>query len=765
MADDVADTVDLPMRDAEQRVLGTARFVLDHELPDMVHAVAVRCPLPHARILSVDASDAVAQRGVLAVLTGADLDADSGVDPLFGAQRADQPVLAIGTARYAGDPVALVIAETRRQAQDASVLVDVDYQELAHVVDEVAAGQDGAPVIHADWPDNNCGSWRLRHGDVEQGLAAADRVYHGVYRSPPASHVPMEPHVCVARWSGPDLTVWTSAQAPYAVRRGLARMFGRQPGQVRVLTFTLGGAYGGKGQIKIEPMAACAARAVGRPVRMELARDEVFQTVGKHAATVEITTGVRADGRLLARRMRVTYNAGAYAVTSPGAAGQGLTRAAGPYLIPHCAIDAVANYTNTVPSGPFRGAMTSQLAFAYESQLDEIAADLNLDPIELRRRNLLRDGAEFVTGEALHDLHYDELLDDLASAMSWGAPLPPPAPGGGSRPRTARGRGVAIMLKNTLTPSRSEARLELGPDGRVVVFSSTVEMGQGAAPSLVQLTAEHLGIDTDAVELVLPDTARTPFDTTTSSSRSTYSMGYALERAAVRLRDRIAELAADQLGVDPAVLVHDAGRVGVRGQPDSFRPWARVLARAGLDRVVGEGVFASDFGLSFMDPHDVRGPVSVHWHQGAAGAEVEVDLDTGQVRVLALHASCYAGRVVSASRVRQQNVGCAVFGLGPTLFEEVQYADGVITNPNLSDYLIPSILDVPARISSTAVESGGPHAQIHGVGEMALPAVAPAVANAVFAATGVRIHHLPLTPERVLRALRDARPEDQEERR
>jgi CO/xanthine dehydrogenase Mo-binding subunit len=738
---------DLAMPDAEQRVVGTVRFVLDQRLPEMAYAKAVRCPLPHVRITNVDPAEALKQDGVLAVLTGAQLDADSGVDAYYGAQRADQPVLAIGKARYAGDPVALVVAETQQQADDAALLVDVEYEQLPSVVDEVAAGRAGAPVIHESWPDNNCGRWRLRHGDIEEGLAGSDHVYHAVYHSPPASHVPMEPHVCVAQWEGDDLTVWTSAQAPHAVRQGLERMFHLASGQVRVLTFNLGGAYGAKGQIKIEPMVACAARAVGRPVRMELARDEVFQTVGKHAATVEITTGVRTDGTLVARRMRVTYNAGAYAVTSPGASGQGLTRAPGPYKIPNCAIDVVANYTNTVPSGPFRGAMTSQLAFAYESQMDDIAADLGIDPVELRRRNLLRDGDEFATGEVMHDLHYDELLDDLRSALETDIPTSMPGE------RRVRGKGLALSLKNTLTPSRSEARLELTREGQVRIHCSSVEMGQGAQATMLQLTADYLGIGIDRLEMGPPDTAITPFDTTTSSSRSTYSMGYALREAAESLRERIGELAAPQLGVEPADLVHTGDQVAVRDAPATGKAWVELLASAGTDSLTGEGVFQSDFGLVHMDPLNVNGPVTVHWHQGAAGAEVEVDLDTGHVRVLRVHASCFAGRVVSPTRVEQQNFGCAIYGLGPTLFEELDYQDGVLTNPNLSDYMIPSIVDVPDRISSSALESDDPHADLHGVGEMALPAVAPAVSNAIFAATGARITRLPLTPERILRAL------------
>src|SRR5690606_17356945 len=356
----------------------------------------------------------------------------------------------------------------------------------------------------------------------------------------------------------------------------------------------------------------------------------------------------------------------------------------------------------------------------------------------------------------MHDLHYDELLDDLERAIDWGSP-PEPAP-----PGKARGKGIAIMLKNTLTPTRSEARLRLVPDGRVHLDSSTVELGQGSHPTLLQLTADHLGISADRLVRGFPDTAHPPYDTTPSSSLSARAMGTALERAAADLKRRLRALAADHWGV-PAEEVEVAdGHVAHPGTGERL-PWEGLLAATGTGEVVGEGVFAPDFGLTLLeDPHGVRGRVTVHWHQGGAAAEVEVDLETGRVEVLRMHANCYAGRVVSPLRVRQQNQGCAVFGLGPTLFEELHYQDGTLTNPNLSDYMIPSILDVPAVITSSALEAGDESAELHGVGEMALPAVAPAVANALFAATGTRIDRLPLTPERVLRALGEHDPVKEE---
>lgn len=749
---------DLRMRDAEARVVGTVPFVLDHRVEGMVHARAVRSPLPHAHIRGVAVDEALGMPGVLHVLTGADIARDPGVDPYFGTPRADQPAVAIEKALYAGDPVAIVIAETAAQAADALPYVDVDYEELPYVVDAAEAARPGAPVLHRDHPDNNCASWRLRHGDCDAAMAQADRVFSGVYDSPPASHVPMEPFVCVAAWVGDELDVWTSAQAPHAVRVGLEKMFSLPENGVRVRTLNLGGGYGAKGQVKIEPMVACAARAVRRPVRMELARDEVFQTVGKHAATVELTTGVTNEGRIVARRVAVNYNAGAYAVTSIMGAGQGLTRANGPYHIPNVSIDSVATYTNTVPNGPFRGAMTSQLAFAYESQIDDIAAALGMDPVDMRRLNLLREGDLYPTGEALHDLCYDDLLDDLVQAIDWGKPSSPAAPG------KARGKGLAIIIKNTLTPSRSEARLRLCADGRIHIHSSSVEMGQGANATIVQLAAEYLGVGAEQLVMGFPDTRHTPFDTTTSSSRSTFSMGDAVHKAAQDLRSKIQAAAAVHYGVTPDSVAVDRGHVSNSEARGDSLSWAGLLEAAGLEEMTGHGVFESDFGLLQMDDwHDVKGPVSVHWHQGGAAAEVEVDLETGRIEVLRIHGNCFAGRVVNPFRVKQQNQGCVVMGLGPTLFEELDYQDGSMTNPNLSDYMIPSIVDVPVIITSSALESDDPGAELHGVGEMALPGVSPAVSNALFAATGVRLTKLPLTPERVLRGLEELQDQQPKE--
>lgn len=742
---------DLPMRDARARVVGTVPFTLDHAVAGMAHARLVTSTMPHARIAGVDTAAAIAMPGVVAVVTGADLVARDGLDPYFGGQRRDQPAIAIDKVRHVGEPVAVVVAESVDLAREAALHVTVDYEPLDHVVDPAEALAAGAPVIHDDHPDNGCGDWGLHRGDVDSAIASAHRVYRGTWTTPPASHVPMEPHVCVADWEDDgSLHVWSGAQTPHAVRTTLAAMFGLGPDDVRIEVLNVGGAFGAKGQVKVEPLVACTALFAGRPVRLELDRDEVFFTIGRHAAVVRLTTGVEADGTIVARDVDVVYNAGAYAVTSPFATRQALVRAPGPYLLPDIRVRSRAAYTNTVPTGPFRGAMTAQVCFAYESQLDEIAVDLGLDPVQLRHRNLLGEGDRHATGEVMHDVHFRELVDDAAAAIGWGDPLPAVAPG------RVRGRGLGVMLKSTITPSRSEVRIAVDGRGHVRVDAASVEMGQGATTTLVQLAADALGVHADLVDVPLTDTARTPFDTTTASSRSTFSMAAAVDDAAANLRQRLAGLAADRFGCDPDDVEVAGGTVRRRGHGAAGSVgWGELVAATGEDELVASGVFQSVGELDTSDPHDVHGRATVHWHQGAAAVEIEVDLETGRITIEHAHGNCWAGRVVSPVRVRQQNQGCVVFGLGPALFEQVTYDNGQFTNPNLAEYMIPSILDVPRALTSGALE-GGPGAELHGVGEMALPGLAPAIANALFHATGARVRDLPLTPERVLRALEDA---------
>lgn len=737
---------DLPMPDAVERVVGTLNFTVDHSVEGMVHGKLVRSSFPHATILDVDGSLASQMEGVLGVITGSDIvEAEEVPNPFFGLARRDQPPLAVGKVRYVGDPVVLVVGDTPAHARAAAEAVVVDYEELPYVVDPMEASLPGAPVLHEEWPGNECGEWKLHRGDVEAAMAGAARIFEANYRSPLASPVPFEPHVAIARWAGGRLEIWTATQWPSAVQQELAHMFDLPPEGVRVMTFPLGGGYGAKSQLKLEPLVAAAARIMKRPVRIELERDEVFLTVAKHPADMQIRTGVDPSGRFVAREIDLLYNGGAYAVLTPKAVAQGLLRAAGPYNIPNIRIRSRGVYTNTIPSGSFRGAMTNQAAFAYESHSDEIAAGMGIDPVQLRMHNLLRDGEHFASGQVMHDTHFHELVENVASAIGWSG-VPPPVEAG-----KARGKGIGVILKTSAPGSRSEAKIELRSDGQVRVYTSSVDMGQGVRGTLAQLAAHHLGVDFEDVTVLDPDTGVT-FDSMTAGSRTTFVADRAIRQACDDLKAELAALAGAQLQVAPELLRHESGAV-VGDSPGVSRRYTEVLTGAGMASLTAQGEYRSDPSSALSDPDDIKGEISVHWHQGAVAMEVEVDLETGRVEVVRSHGAAWAGRVVNPTRARQQSEGSIIFGIGPALYEELVIVDGQVSNPNLSDYMIPSILDVPIALTSVNLESDQPDAEIHGVGEMTIPAVAPAIANAVAQAAGVRVRDLPISPEKVLREI------------
>lgn len=740
--------------DIASRVTGRFRFAVDRYVTGTAHAVAVRSEVPHGKLAGIGTGEAERVPGVLGVLTGQFLARDPSLHLHHGESRADQPVLAIDRVRYVGEPVAVVVAETRAAAEEAASRVIVDVAPWPAVTDHEEAGLSGAPVLHEKWPGNECGRWTLRHGDAERAMETAAFRHTGVYRSPSASHAAMEPHCATAAWL-PDgsVEVWSATQSVYPVRDRLAGILGLPAEKVRIRADNLGGAFGGKLDLRLEALVALAARMTGRPVRMELRRDEVFVTAAKHAATVTITTGVDSGGLIVARIIDIVWNAGAYAITTPRGSRSGLIRSPGPYRIPHVLGRSVARYTNTVPTGPFRGAMSGQVCWAHESAMDEIAADISIDPVEFRRRNILRTGDVYATGEAMHDMHYDELLEAVAGAADDDAPgIDRPgheSPAGPClRASRRRGRGVALVLKTTRTPSRSEATVILDQDGQITVCASAGEMGQGAAASLAELAARSLGIEAARVAVAVADTASTPFDTTSSSSRTTFALGTSVERACQDLLAQMARLAAryPDTGDGTAKTAQGTG---------AGWSWKRLLAEAGVGSVSGHGGYVSPSGSGELDPDTCQGPASDHWHQGAVSVEVEVDTETGKVTVLGAHGASYAGRLVDPARARKQTTGGMVFGLGQALMEDLRYDAGQPVATTLSDYQVPSALDVPPLMVATVLRSPDPEAEPHGVGENTVPPMAPALANAIFDATGARIRELPVTPERVLRALRE----------
>ena len=759
---------DVPgMLDADLRVRGRVPYVMDARRPGMLHAKLLRSPYPHARLVSVDTSRARALPGVRAVLSGADLAARSDIYPYFGPIFRDQSPLAIGKVRFVGDPVAAVAADDADIAMAALDLIDVEYEELPAVFDVDQALAPGAPIVHDEPPrigqtfadiivraeadTNVCNHFTLRKGDIERGFAEADHVFEHEFTSPPVQHVPMETHNCVAWLDGGIVNVTTATQMPFAVRSSLAEIFRVSQARVRVTTATLGGGYGAKTYTKIEPIAALLAQASGRPVRIHLTREEEFLTITKHGMKIRMKTGVTNDGRIVARQSTCLFNTGAYADIGPRLIKNGGYGTGGPHHIPNVWVDSYAVYTNIAPAGAFRGYGVSQAAWAYETQMDMIADALNWDPLAFRMKNLLEDGQPVMTGEDMFDAHFKELLGTAADVIGWDAAEPPQRSGS-----KVRAKGLACIIKGTVTPSTSTAGAKLNEDGSLQILSSAVEMGQGAETALAVLAAEGLDLRLDQVSVSRPDTEVTPYDQGTSSSRNTYSMGTAVRMAVGDLRTQLLDLGAAALEISPTDLELVAGTVRPLGAPDRAIPYGDLVRSSRSGNLLANAVYASTGGL---DPETGQGIGSVHWHQAAASVEVEVDLDTGKIDLLRYHAGVYAGRIVNPVQAELQTEGNIAFGLGQALFEDMIFDGGQLQNGNLGDYMIASIEDMPREISLGILEHLEAN-DIHGIGETSLPPAMPAIGNAVFRATGVRITDLPITPEKVLRGLRSRAAEE-----
>lgn len=751
-----------------QRVTGRLLFVGDVNIPGMLHGKILRSPFPHAVITHIDASRAEQLPGVVAVLTGRDL-LGGGIEPFYGPVLPDRPLVAIDRVRFAGEPVAAAIAVDEDAAASALDLIEVEYDTLpAAFTPEAATAPDAEPIHseirqrdHLSFPDlvlhpgagkNICNHFRLRRGDVERGIQEADEVFHDTFRTPAEQHASIEPHITVAAAGGDMVTIWTTSAAPYTVRSQIAETLRIPASRVRVIVPNVGGAYGGKTYPRHEPLVtAMSWKAGGRPVRVALTRAEEFYTITRHPSVVEMTTGVKRDGTIISRQVRVLWGAGAYADISPRLIKNGGYSSVGPYRIPNVAVDSYAVYTNTTPAGGFRGYGVPQVAWAYESQMDIIADRLGIDPLELRRRNLVVDGDAFSTGQTIEDIHLDEMLPAVSKRIGWDGTTSGRKPGP-SASRRVGGKGLACVVKTTVTPSTSTASVKLNDDGSADLLTSSVEIGQGARTVLRQIAADAIGLRYDRVGVSYPDTTVTPWDQTTSSSRTTLMMGGAVEEAGLRVRRQLLDLAADMLEVHVEDLVAKDGMISVAGVPSRTVRYGDVIRHFRRGNLMAEAANRSEGGL---DPETGQGVATARFYHAAAAAEVEVDLDTGHIDVVDLHVQTYAGKVVHPTLAELQSEGNVSFGVGQALYEEIVVDNGQIMNPNFGDYMIPSFADWGARWTTGLTEDRSGAGQVHGLGETGAPAIPPAIGNALFHATGIRIKELPLRPENVLKALRE----------
>ncbi|MCZ6450592.1 MAG: xanthine dehydrogenase family protein molybdopterin-binding subunit [Deltaproteobacteria bacterium] len=748
---------DVPRVDGVEKVTGKALYTGDIELPGMVYAKILRSPMSHARLVSVDARKAESLAGVLAVLTRHDL---SGLNFNYGATYKDQSIVAVEKVRYVGDPVAAVAAVDEAVAEEALELIDVEYDELPAVTSLDEAIVPGASLVHetesvkaelrgskygapARFKGTNiCYYFGYSRGDVVQGFKKSDYVFEDTFRFSKVQHYSLETHVNIAHFNGDKLTVWSSCQDPFNLRDHLAGIFGLPLNRVRIIVLSVGGAYGGKLYVKAEPIAAALSWKARCPVKLALSVGESFKTITRHPARIRIKTGVTRQGRLTARECEIYMDTGAYADAGPRVTQKAGYRSLGPYRIPQVKVDAHGVYTNTVPAGAFRGFGSVQVTWAYESQMDMIAERLGIDPLEFRLKNLLKKGEDYTPGDTPVDCDLREGLLKVAKALDWKHKP--------SRPNT--GKGLSCCIKDAGgTYKISGATVKMSSDGSVVVLTGTVEIGQGSRTALSQVVAEELALGLDRVSMAQLDTDVTPYDVSTSASSSMTVMGLAVQRAAQDVRRQLFRAAAKVLGERADKLTLKNGKVHAsKGQGV---PYSKVIAdyfgsKAG--EIVGKGLYQDK-----KSKKAVLGSPTTFWEVGWGGAEVEVDPDTGDIRIVKYISIADVGKAINPLQCLGQDEGAVLFGIGHTLFEEMVYEDGQLLNPNLIDYRVPTFRDLPEDFDSILLENGngpGPFGS-KGMGEGGLLPVASAIAMAVSNAVGVRICDLPLSPPKVWRAL------------
>jgi 4-hydroxybenzoyl-CoA reductase alpha subunit len=748
----------VPKIDATEKATGKAQYLDDVVLPRMLIGKLLRSKLAHARIKGIHTSRAKALPGVKAVITADDLPGG-----LHGPFVHDTPVLAKGKVRYIGEPVVAVAAVDEETALEAVALIDVEYEELPAVLDPAAAMRADCALVHDDvtryfavFParrgGNLCSHTTFRRGDVQKGFAESDHIFEDTFKTQEVHQAYLEPHGAIASWDGNGkVTVWTTTQSVYRTQCSIHETLHIPVSKIRVISTRVGGGFGGKVEAITQPVAVALAQRAGRPVKLVFTREEeLIGTKPRHPGTVEIKTGVKKDGALVARQVRFVFDTGAYADDGPGIVGFAALCATGPYKIPNVLIDGYAVHTNKTPCGAYRGFGNPQVAFAFESQMDLIAEKLGLDAIEIRLKNAVENGDINTAGQVMPSVGLKECLQKAAQAAGWGKPRP-----------ANRGLGASCMHHiSGVLPSSADVRLN--QDGTISVNTAASDMGQGAETTLAQIAAEVLGVPMEDVNMVGADTDASPYNWAVCASRTTYSVGNAVRMAALDAKRKLQRLAAEKLGASPGEIELAGRHAYVKRSPErkiSFFELAILCHWVQGGPIIGHSSYMVQGGP--CQPGTMEGfPFGslTAWIFGAHVAEVEVDRETGQVHVLQVTAAHDVGRAVNPKNVEGQIEGGFAQGLGYALFEELVRDKGRVVNPNLVDYRLPTAMDMP-KLTPIIVEEPEPTGPFgaKGVGEPGLVATAPAIANAIYNAVGVRLRELPMTSERVLAALQKAK--------
>ena len=736
---------DVPRIEGRDKVTGATRYAVDAQLPGMLWARVLRSQVPHAALARVDASAARVLPGVHAVLTGADIG-----DRRLGVAIRDMPILARDRVCYAGEPVAAVAAETPELAEQALSLISVEYSELPAVFDAEQAMSSDAPIVHpgrasyTGAPElpripNLQGFNLIARGDVDSGFAEADRVFEHTFRTPSCHQGYIEPRGCLVH-IGDDgsVRVWSSCQSPYGLRDALARLLDLPRESVVVETTTVGGSFGAKGSVGPEPIAYFLARACGRPVKFVPSYfEELAAGNPRHASVITLKTGVSRDGLLVARSARIVMDGGAYGAykPTPNLVLPSTARALGPYRISHTRIESLFVYTNNSPGGVARAPAQPQVVFAGESQMDLIAQALGIDPLEFRLRNVAQDGDIWPHNGKFEGVMTREALELLREESGWTQPHPP---------GVLRGRGMAIT-ERPINAGASGLTVTVADGGRITALTGIADCGTGAHTILRQILAEELHVPFDAIDVEIGNTEEALYDAGMGGSKHTFSLTVSAVRTSSELMERFRGVAAGRLECSTEDLEVVGEVFQVRGHPALNIPVLSVAADAAAQ--AGGALVAASTGPSRED----RAPQSC---VVCDAVEVEVDPETGEVRVLKITAVHDVGRAINPALLQAQIDGATIQGLGQALMEDLARQDGRVLAGNLGEYKLPTVADVPELISAFVEDAPGPGPYAaKAVGELSHVTIPAALANAVANACGARVMQLPITAERVLAAL------------
>ncbi|MEL6167864.1 MAG: molybdopterin-dependent oxidoreductase [Pseudomonadota bacterium] len=726
-----------------ERVNGSQPFVADLSIAGMTHLKLVTLDVGRARIDSIDVSKAAAVPGVIDVITAEDLPSPM---PRFGPERQDRPVIAVGETKFHGEPVAAVVAESKDIAAYAAGLVEVDYTPLTAVTTIEEALANDAPLVQA--PELRPGDPKAHTNvfkDLDYGWgdvdgATADLVIENTYTFPMVTHFAIEPHGFIVDAADDKLKIWSPVQHPFLLQKIMAGLFDLPLSDVQVLAPDPGGGFGGKQMPKFEPLLAFASRRVGRPVRLVLTLEETFQAVRRASASVTIRSGFTRDGDLVFHDIASHYLVGAYADVATRVTQKGNYLGCGPYRVPNARIKARPVLSHTTPSCAFRGFGTPQVNWAVESQINEAARRLGIDGLAIRLRNVSDKGDQVVEGDVPADGHWLQSVQKAADLLGWESPKP-----------EGRGRGIAVGIKAGATTGLSNSTVRLLADGSILVFAGTSDMGQGARTIFAQIAADLLGAPYSRVSVVMGDTAVVPFDLQTSASRSTVFMGTAITRACEDIHAQVIELAADTLGISEDDIRIEDGQIVLPDQMLPIFDFVQTSLGKWSGELIGNGRMRKP-----TDKDHPLGGSPAFFEFNCTAFEVSVDRDTGEIEVHKHVTVGDVGKALNPLQVEMQDEGAAIMGLGHSIYEQILMDDqGRIRNLGAIDYRIVTTKDMPAELKTGMIENEdgpGPKGS-KGISEGAILCTAPALGAAVADATGVMIRDLPMTPERVWRAL------------